>query len=140
MKEISISLLMFLIGATAGYLLKQDRTETQYYEKIVYDTILKTIEYEPIRIISKPKIITKKDTIIVTKPFTARLDTVVIRDTITLAYDYPENIFSLDITRKQDTLYIPAGTIIKYRNQPWYETAAYALGGVTLGYLLGGMK
>lgn len=139
MKEIIIALLSAVIGFMICCNLPEEDT-IEYRDKIIYDTLIKTVEHKPIKIEAEPKIIIKRDTIIKIKPFTAVLDTVYIRDTIKAIYDYPENIFRLDITKQNDTIFIPAETIIKYKKMPWYYDAGLFLAGSATGYLIGNTR
>jgi hypothetical protein len=71
MKEIIIAAISFFIGLYIGNMSKQNTI--QYRDRVIYDTLLKTIENKPIRIRTKPKIIYKRDTIIKTKPLSQYL-------------------------------------------------------------------
>ena len=107
--------------------------------RIVYqkDTI---IEYFP-KVIKadsiKAKIIIKRDTIIQTKPFAAVLDTVWMRDTVFLRYDYPENNFSFRISRPADSIIVPKLYEYEFENckLKWYESTIIFIAGIAGGYL-----
>jgi len=72
--------------------------------KYVHDTLL--IKSEPIILEKiKAKIIYIKDTIIESKPFIARIDTIIKYDTIKIDYIFPDNEFNLFIRKKPDTTF-----------------------------------
>lgn len=99
-------------------------TVVDYPEPIVLEKVKSKIEYI-------------KDTIIQTQPFEACIDTIVRQDTVNARYNFPENIFSLEIRKKPDSTRIQTITIlkesIKTENQPWWHTPLAAAGGVLLG-------
>lgn len=109
-------------------------------EVIIYDTVIKEIRHKPILIKAKPKIIYKSDTVILTKSFTARIDTVILRDTVHAKYDFPENMFTFQVLRVNDTIYIPGETIIKYQKPSWMEHLKYAAGGLAVGFMAGKIR
>lgn len=109
-------------------------------EKIIYDTVIKEIRHNSILIKAKPEIIYKSDTVYMTKAFTARIDTVILRDTVRAEYEFPENLFTFQVLRVNDTIYIPGETIIKYQSAGWLEHLKYAAGGVAVGFLAGKIR
>lgn len=112
-------------------------------ERIVTDTVIKIIKRKPIVINRvKTKIIYTRDTVIITKPFIASLDTILRQDTVSAKYQYPENLFSIAIRNRPDSIKVEQVTIIKTieREQPWWEVPAYILSGVATGYLIGAAK
>lgn len=106
-----------------------------------YNTILRTdtitVIPEPI-IIEKivPKLVYKSDTVIVTQPFTAIVDTVFRTDTIRVRYDYPENEMKLAIRMATDTVYQQKIQVTECDRSAWWEAPAIATGGVILGILI----
>jgi len=116
-----------------------DKNKKNTHElKYKYDTVFKEIKSDPI-IIEKQKAIIKyiKDTTIITKPFEAKIDTIIKMDTIKMYYHFPENRFSLFYQRKTDTIPIITKTIVKYEKAQWWERSLFFLGGATLGFVLG---
>ncbi len=112
-------------------------------ERIVTDTVVKIIKRKPIIINKvKTKIIHTRDTVIITKPFVALLDTILRLDTVSAKFQYPENLFSVAIRSHQDSIKMESVTIYKTieRKSPWWEVPAYILGGVATGYLIGAAK
>lgn len=132
--------LIFLIfGILFGYLMNEyfnipDR-EIIYEEIVKRDTVTKYIEHNPIIIKNaKPKIIYRTDSVFITKPFLAVLDTVYIRDTIRMKYAYPENSFSLMIRNPSDTIRIPQITKIRTKKENWWIKPIVFLSGALTGY------
>lgn len=140
MKELFIALLLLIICLFTIDKLRFQSTKTEYIEKVRIDTLIKTIESKPIIIKTKPTIIYKSDTIIKTKSFIAKIDTVILRDTVQAMYEFPENMFSVSVIRMKDTIYIPQATIFKYRSYDWLRTAGYVAGAFTFGYLSGNSR
>ncbi len=136
-----------LIGAAAAYFLLPGREiirkEPFPVKKIIRDTVYEVVEAEPLVIEKvRTKIIRRFDTVIKTQPFTAKLDTVVRRDSVRAEFDFPENLISLDIRREPDSLRVPKMTVFRTEAQEehWWETPAYVAGAVIIGYLLGSAK
>lgn len=131
-----------LIGIVIGTILtsiatKQDK-DIIVQEKIVRDTITK---YQKPIIIEKIKaqIVYKHDTIIQTKPFIARIDTVIMYDTIKASYEFPENYFSLLVKRKPDTVYTNTIYRTEYQEikRPLYIDILSHTGAILSGFLIG---
>jgi hypothetical protein len=57
------------------------------------------------------------------EPFTASLDTTIGKDTISAAYDYPENQFRIEFKRAADTVQVINTTteVTRYIAPDWYE-------------------
>ena len=81
------------------------------------------------------------------KPFTARLDTIVKKDTLSLAYQYPNNIFNIILKQKPDSVLTRTITIssdpIEIK-RPLYidvlsHTGSFVLGGF-IGYAIGRIR
>jgi|GEM_PF-4721215 hypothetical protein len=103
MKQIYIIITLVLI--TLAYFLGRSNGKAVYYKtETLVDTqyIVKTQEPVVIEKV-KTKIKYLRDTMIVTKPFEAKLDTVLRNDTISLSYIYPTNEFSMRYSKKADT-------------------------------------
>jgi hypothetical protein len=144
-----IIILALSLGILTGLLLSDkfsnycDKQHTLIMEKKSTDTIIKLIPREPVIIRKNAvKTIVRKDTIISSEPFTARLDTVMSADTINLSYDYPENIFMLELKRKPDTSKIQTITLTYpvEKKAPWWETPAYIVGGILVGFGIGSLS
>jgi hypothetical protein len=133
---LGILVTMFTLGRCSKVCEKQVVTQI----KTKTDTAYIVKKSEPI-IMTKfiPKLIYKSDTVIVTKPFTAIVDTIILKDTVKARYDFPENSFDLFIKRKPDSLMVQTVTITKevMRDRSWWETPAYILGGTVAGLLIG---
>ena len=137
------SLVCFIIGfGLANIFLPLKRTQPAVppeTKTIAYDTVYKLVPAKPI-IINKvrPKLVYIRDTIIQTKPFAASIDTVIQRDTVRAYYEFPVNLFSLDIRRHPDSLRIEKLTILQSveKPRPWWETPAYIVGGILTGMII----
>ncbi len=103
------------------------------------DTIIRIIPQKEIKIVeAKPKIQYVRDTIIQTQPFIARLDTILLRDTIFAQYQFPENLMSINIRTSNDSIRLPRITIERTKQERnWYELATAFGGGIILGLILG---
>lgn len=142
-------ILFLLLGAAIGfgvneYFFKKEpkvienvktlvETDTLFLEKdkIVYRTIPK-IEY-----------INTIDTIIKTKPFIARVDTILHhRDTLKIEYTFPENNFLMELSRPLDSIIINREyETVRYievpKKEEWYEKWYTQLGiGLVGGIIL----
>ncbi len=109
-------------------------------QQIVVDTLFIEKQSEPIIIKEiKPKLIYRHDTVIVTPPFIAKVDTIIQRDTIRIEYFYPENLMNLSVFPKPDSLEIRNIYITKEitKSNNWWELPAGILSGVILGYFIG---
>jgi hypothetical protein len=84
------------------------------------------------------KVIDKKTT------FIATVDTIMKEDTLAVSYEFPQNIFEIDLRRKP----LEEKTIIKYvtiteeveKPEAWWVHPAWAVGGLLVGYGLGSIK
>lgn len=129
-----------IIGIILGYFLFNSKPVAPIIEqKILYDTIYNEIPAEPIII---EKIRAEKeyihDTIIVTKPFIAKADTIIQKDTVVMFYTFPENYFSMQYKTHRDSIAIPTQTIIKteLRKRELWEIPAAILSGCAIGILI----
>lgn len=111
-------------------------------EKIVYDTV--PIAKPPIYIKGKAIVmidtVNQKDTVYLTKPFIARLDTI-YKDTISVKYAYPLNRFDLSIRFKPDSIIQTTKIItevktVKEERPLWLDILSH-LGAGAMGYLVG---
>ena len=110
--------------------------------EIRIDTIIKLIKRKPI-ILKKAKadIIQKVDTLndSIVNPFIAMIDTIVFNDTVKAEFEYPENLFSLEIKHFPDSLifekiYIQQATDCK---REWWEVPTYISSGAIVGIIIG---
>jgi hypothetical protein len=142
LSSIIIILLAFALGFLIADLLmpeKETIIREPFSGSVKIDTIIKVIEKEPI-ILEKVRtqIIKQKDTLIQTFPFVAHVDTVIKYDTIKVMYEYPQNLFSLRISSRSDTLALQKMIITELIKveKPWWEAPAYIAAGTVLGYIL----
>jgi len=104
------------------------------------DTMVLVKQSDPIVIEkAKTKLVYKNDTVILTKPFVALIDTIIKTDTVFASYDFPDNNFNLLIKRKPDSTIVQTITITKevMKERSWWETPAYVLGGTVVGFVIG---
>ncbi|MFP4527301.1 MAG: hypothetical protein ACLFQX_02020 [Candidatus Kapaibacterium sp.] len=137
-----ISLLFALIaGIAIGWLINSRNAAPPPPAEIeiIRDTVVKVRRPEPIYIEKiRTKVIEKRDTLLLTPPFTALIDTVWQRDTIFASYDFPENLMSLRVIPAPDSLAYVRENIIRtvQRDRPWWEATAMVGGGAAIGALL----
>lgn len=108
--------------------------------KVIRDTIIQEIKLPPLKIVNiKPLIKYIRDTIIESKPFIATLDTIAIDDTVKMQYEFPENIFSLEVARKPDSIRVEKLTVIDKTTDTgnWWEKPVYFTGGTLIGIIIG---
>jgi len=136
--QYSFYFLIILIAILLFFLFTSN--ETQKIEKKIFkfDT---TIIYKPQPIIIEkiiPKIKYKRDTIITTKPFVARVDTVIKYDTIKIEYHFPENNLDFSINRNFDTIKVEKYLFndIKTEDNEWYINYIGFLVGFASGYII----
>lgn len=143
----SSKLIIALLSFVAGYLFALNLADDKIIikERIKYDTIIH--KAEPIIIEKfKTKTIVTKDTLILSTPFLAIVDTILLRDTVYAEFIYPENEMSIAIRRAVDSIpFISKEKTINTLNEdkvcPWYEQAGIALGSFVLGAIIfGGEK
>ena len=138
-------LIIVIISFLLGYFLNH-QTKNQfnnYKEKILIDTVYSEKPAKPIIIEKiKPKLIYRRDTIIQTLPFSAKIDTIIFRDTIKINYQFPENILDFAIYPKPDSIEFRNIYITKAneKKNDWWHTSAGILSGIFLGYLIGSSK
>lgn len=139
MKNTLIILIILLLFIALIYLFNTNNNNIKYNQIIKRDTLIKYIEHKPIKINNtKAKIKYIKDTIIITKPFEANLDTIINKDTISLSYNYPDNIFNFCVNKSIDTLKYEREIITNNnKDSNWFDIAIAGLSGIILGYILG---
>lgn len=96
--------ILFIIILTyfATYHYIEDNYKTKYITNI--DTIY-NISYDTIYIKQKAKIKYIKDTLIITKPFLASIDTNINNKIIKIDYTYPDNVFKFNLTQQDTTIF-----------------------------------
>ncbi len=129
---------MFFLGRCTS------EKEIQYVTKVEKDTTEKIIEKpaDPLELNkAKAKIVYIKeiDTLIVTKPFVASVDTIIRKDTVFVSYNLLDNTFDFHLKPHPDSLRIQTITITteKLKETPWWETTLYALSGFAVGAIAG---
>jgi|DewCreStandDraft_4_1066084.scaffolds.fasta_scaffold02152_7 uncharacterized membrane protein len=138
------ALCCFIIGIIAGIIICSGlalfKVEKSAVEtKIVFDTIFREIPSKPI-ILQKVKMQYEKvrDTIILTQPFIAKLDTIMDKDTVKAMYEYPENLLSLEIYKKPDSIMFQTITIYKEKSksEEWWEKPVIFITGIASGFII----
>jgi len=119
-------------------LFNKNNIDRKVQEIIKFDTIL---IYKPQPIILEkiiPKIKYIRDTIITTKPFVARVDTVIKYDSIKIDYHFPENNIDLSIYRNYDTIRVEKYLYnqIKSNENEWYINYIGFIVGFASGYII----
>jgi len=120
--------------------LQVDKTKTRIIDRIVRDTVVEVRQKEPLVIEkTKLKIVTQRDTIIRFKPFKASLDTILRTDSLKLEYLYPENIFSMAMRFRPDTVASESSMIFFHeeKKEGWWEIPAEISGGLAAGLIIG---
>lgn len=133
--------LTLILGFLAGYYSSNLCSENEPVRdiKIFRDTVFTEAPREPL-IIEKvrTKIKYRTDTLLLTAPFEARIDTVIKYDTIRAGFNWPENIFSLSVRMPPDTLKFSRALEIRTieKPRPWWELPAAVAGGFLTGYFV----
>lgn len=138
MKFVSISLIIILILLLLYFIYNKDVSGSKEINYKI-DTIVKIVPQKEIKIVeSRPRIRYIKDTIIITKPFVAQLDTIIQRDTVFALFHFPENTMSINVRTSTDSIRMPQITIEKTKyERNWYEIAVALGGGFIFGLILG---
>lgn len=116
------------------------------------DTITKVIDHEPITITDRRATVRYvrdtvrwgdtvrvRDTVYTTRPFVAVIDTIIKHDTITAAYRFPQQTFSLALRRAPDSVRyeVRTVTLTNYEKREWWIDALGAIGAGGIGYAIG---
>ncbi|MFP4368600.1 MAG: hypothetical protein ACLFR2_03385 [Candidatus Kapaibacterium sp.] len=142
-----IIILILALSATfvLGYIMGEKYSDQGIISDtiIIRDTVVKYKQRDPMIIKEAvPKLVYHRDTLLLYKPFTAILDTIVIRDTVQANYKFPENKFSLFISHSPDTLVSINSSVLRElpKKDPWWEKPLLILSGTLAGYLIGNSK
>jgi hypothetical protein len=132
---------IFIAGLIIGFLLSffanNIFSDGEINNVILRDTIIKTIPSEPIILEKvKMKIVYRADTIIQTAPFTASIDTIIVKDTLNAVYKFPENLFSLSLRMPQDTIKTIYQVSVPVVKCVWYDKLLYFGAGALSGGLI----
>lgn len=109
------------------------------------DSTLITISRDSLKLITQPRLEYRTDTVFITSPFSAIVDTVVLKDTIKIKYRFPENELTADIRRSPDSVY--KVTVTKHvtdtvyvggaSEYAWWELLLLSIALVVIGYVAG---
>lgn len=110
--------------------------------KFRIDTVYKFIKRDSIRIVkAKPKIIILQDTASNENNFVIKMDTVLLHDTISLTYKYPENELDMILKSAPDTLRtIQIAIQEKSTQEEWWHKPSMILGGIIVGYFINDLR
>lgn len=120
-------------------ILKSKANNSKYIpiQQIKTDTLIIFKEGKKITLDSvKMKIKYVRDTVIITKPFVAKIDTLIKFDTISIVYHYPENLFSMKLSQKPDSTIIIKQIEYVQKEEEWWKQPALILSGTVIGYFL----
>ena len=140
------AIISFIAGFVLSLMLLPEK-ETIIKEPIVVreiktDTLIKYVQKKHIVLReAKTKIIVLTDSLLncENKPFTAILDTIVDQDTIQVDFKYPDNLISLLIKQKPDSIYYEKVYLTNtvQGSKEWWETPALISGGALVGFIIG---
>jgi hypothetical protein len=140
-KNILIFVLIFVLALLLinkfEFLNLKMKNANQYPIAQKTDTIIIFKEAKKISMDSvKLKIKFIRDTVIITKPFIANIDTILKHDTISIAYHYPENFLSMKLTQKPDSTLIIKQIEYIEKKEEWWKQPALILSGIVIGFFL----
>lgn len=140
------------LGIVIGYLLfRRDCLDTTPREvrsiEVVHDTIVKVVQRPPVYVRGAAKVV--YDTIVQSAPvpcpgFVATLDTVLRRDTISVAYEHPRAAFTLALRSAPDSVRVEYQSVVitteRRTERPWWVDALTHLGAGAIGYAVGSVR
>lgn len=104
------------------------RIDTLFIEKTSPPVIIK-------KALTRVKYIS--DTVYKSPPFTARFDTIILRDTVMAEFDFPANTLSLELRKRPDTTIYALKTVaLPAKERSWWETPLYIIAGAACGYFV----
>ena len=138
-----LAILILGIGYYLGYNAGRSYVKYKPLTLIHKDTVKVIKEVPKIVMQKKAKIKYLRDTILTTQPFEAVVDTVLLKDTVYIAYSFPANTFNVSIARGADTNQIERNYYLVNEQQNkqsrWTSTALNILGGFLGGLAVGFM-
>jgi hypothetical protein len=142
--SLGLALAPLIVGIILGFMLKKEHGFTIYkpVKEVItlHDTVVHVVTSKPVSIHrAKAKITKQSDSVLKANPFIASLDTLTNKDTIKASYEYPENLFSLEVNRKPDSIRVEKLTKIETikEEKPWWENAGWFTGGTIVGIIVG---
>ena len=114
-----------------------------FLQSVFRDTVFITKQRPALKMMNvRPRIITVHDTIISARPFRTEIDTVLGGDTLHTEYAFPQNLFSLTLTRKPDTLSKEIVVIDQVRTKPgnWWEKPLIFIAGTAAGIIFSNLS
>lgn len=143
-RTLAVSLVMFAVGLFVGSKFNGRDVIATERVNVRVDTLTHIIEHQPTYIVNaRARVDTVRtiDTLIVTPPFVARLDTVVVRDTIRVDYAFPQHTFNVALRRAADSIRVEWRTVtiteITHERRPWLMDALTHFGAGAIGYAAG---
>ena len=134
---------LFVIGGVVGWVMRGDTSSVVTNTTVKVDTLNHVIERVPTVIVNAPAqvdTVRVHDTLYSTPAFVAKLDTVVLRDTVQVQYAFPQHTFSVAIRSNPDTVRVPQLTVTNYERRAWWIDALTHIGAGAIGYAIGGAK
>jgi len=120
-----------------------ERLERQLAERRVErDTVVQ------VQIVRKPVVVVRRqaqvafvqDSVVPTKPFVAKMDTVAAGDTLSVEYRFPSHLLSVELRKRADTLQTvlvrERMVEVRLERKKWYEEFATHLATAVVGYLI----
>jgi hypothetical protein len=136
-------MIVVIIAVLLFLLLNEDAANCQAESAVVRDTVVRVVPAKPIVLTKmRTKIVKLSDTVILYHPFRAVIDTVIKHDTIHSYYEFPAGVFSLEYRPKPDTM-LMRNTVFyktKVKKEKWWEKPLMFVGGMVVGYVIGGKK
>lgn len=125
-----IAFVLIILSFYSGYNLKKDNLIIENNVDTIFELKIDTLFIE-----KKAKIIYMKDTIILTKPFDAEIDTTINNNLIKINYSFPENIIKFNLIRQDSLITLHRIKVIKENKKECF-LYGYLTGIATSGLLI----
>lgn len=125
-----IAFILIILSFYSGYNFMKDNLIIENKIDTIFELKIDTLFIE-----KKAKIIYKKDTIILTKPFNAEIDTTIKNNLIKINYSFPENIIKFNLVRQDSLITLHKIKLIKENKKECF-IYGYLTGIATSGILI----
>ncbi len=125
-----IAFVLIILSFYSGYNLKKDNLIIENNVDTIFELKIDTLFIK-----KKAKIIYMKDTIILTKPFDAEIDTTINNNLIKINYSFPENIIKFNLIRQDSLITLHRIKVIKENKKECF-LYGYLTGIATSGLLI----
>ena len=125
-----IAFILIILSFYSGYNFRKDNLIIENKIDTIFELKIDTLFIE-----KKAKIIYKKDTIILTKPFNAEIDTTIKNNLIKINYSFPENIIKFNLIRHDSLITLHKIKLIKENKKECF-LYGYLTGIATSGLLI----